>query len=315
LVTGAFVDHDELRRLWREAGAAPAALPASVAPPAATFMAAPAGSADALLGVDLAVVGLPLGGWSEAPAAVRVASQRYAGWLAAAGRDTGVRVVDYGDVLVDAADLAATFVRAHEHLADVLAAAATPLLLGGDASMTVPVLQVLAGKLHGRLGVVAFSPRLDLEMAPDRVAAGRWARALELGVVEPRNFVVVGERGGPDQARARRVCDALEARRSSVADIAEAGIVTVAREALEAASTGTEAIYVSVDLGVVEGVDDPVGLSARDLSVALGIVAASRLAAADLCGVVPGNAGGGPAAALAARLAADIVSAVALQRA
>ena len=309
------MDRDELRRLWREAGAARAALPAPTASSAATFMAAPAGSADALLGADLVVVGLPLGGWRDASAAVRAASQRYAGWLVAAGRETGVRVVDYGDVAVDAADLGATFVRAHGHLADVLAAGATPLLLGGDASITVPALQVLAGKLRGRLGVVAFSPRLDLEMEPGRIAASRWAQALELGVVEPRNCVVVGERGGPDQARARRVCDALEVRRSSVADVVDAGIVTVAREALEAASAGTEAIYVSVDLGVVEGVEDPVGLSARDLSVALGIVAASRLAAADLCGVVPGIAGGVPAAALAARLAADMVGAVALQRA
>ena len=314
-MTGPSVDRDELRRLWREAGAARAALPAPAAPSALTFMAAPAASADALLGADLAAVGLPLGGWSDAPAAVRAASQRYAGWLAAVGRETGVRVVDYGDVAVDTADLAATFVRAHEHLADVLAAGAAPLLLGGDASITVPALQVLAGKLQGRLGIVAFSPRLDLEMEPGRAAASRWAQALELGVVEPRNFVVIGERGGPEEARARRVCDALEARRASVADVVEAGIVTVAREALEAASAGTEAIYVSVDLSVVEGVEDPVGLSASDLSVALGIVTASRLAGADLCGVVPGDGGGVPSAALAARLAADVVTAVARQRA
>jgi agmatinase len=278
-------------------------------------MAAPAASADALVGADLAVVGVPLGGWNGAPAAVRAASQRYAGWLAAAARETGIRVVDYGDVAVEVADLGATFVRVHERLADVLAAGATPLLLGGDASITVPALQVLAGQLQGRLGIVAFSPRLDLDMESGRVAASRWAQALELGVVEPRNFVVVGERGGPEEARARRVCDALEARRSSVADVVEAGIVTVAREALEAASAGTEAIYVSVDLGVVEGVEDPVGLSASDLSVALGIVAASRLAGTDLCGVVGVGGGGVPAAALAARLATDVVTAVARQRA
>ncbi len=309
------MDHDELRRLWREAGAARAALPAPAAPPAATFMAAPAGTADSLLGADLAVVGLPLGGWSDAPGAVREASQRYAGWLAAAARETGVRVVDYGDVAVDAGNLAVTFVRAHEHLADVVAAGAAPLLLGGDASITVPALQVLFGKLRGRLGVVAFSPRLDLEMEPARAATSRWAQALELGVVDPRNFVVVGERGAPEGVGARRVCDALEARRSSVADVAEAGIVTVAREALAAASAGTEALYVSVDLAVVAGVDDPVGLSASDLSVALGIVSASRLVGADFCGVAPGGDGGVPSVALAARLAADVVAAVAGQRA
>jgi hypothetical protein len=49
--------------------------------------------------------------------------------------------------------------------------------------------------------------------------------------------------------------------------------------------------------------------------VALGIVTASRLAGADLCGVVPGEGRGVSAAALAARLAADIVTAVARQRA
>ena len=258
---------------------------------------------------------MALGGWSTGPAVVRAASLRYAGWLAAAARETGVRVVDYGDIAVDAADLGATFVRTHEHLADVLAAGATPLLLGGDASITVPVLQVLAGKLQGGLGVIAFSPRLGLETGSGRVAASRWAQALELGVVEPRNLVVIGERGGPDEASARRVCDALEARRSSVADVVEAGIVTIAREALEAASAGTEAIYISVDLGVVEGVEDPVGLSASQLSVALGIVATARLAGADLCGVVPGDWGGVSSAALATRLAADVVAAVARQRA
>ena len=179
----------------------------------------------------------------------------------------------------------------------------------------MPVLQVLSGKLRGRLGVVAFTPRLDLEMRAGRVAASRWARALELGVVSPRNLVVVGGRGGPAEAPARRVCDALGRGASSVADVVEDGIVTVAQEALEAASAGTEAVYLSVDLGVVEGVGDPVGLSASDLSVALGIVTASRLAGADLCGVVPGVRGGVPAAVLAARLAADVVTAVARQRA
>ena len=280
-------------------------------------MAAPRGSAESLLGADLAVVGLPLGGWGDAPAAVRAASQRYATWLAAATRETGVRIVDHGDVAVDAADLgAATFVRAHERLADVVAAGATPLILGGDASITVPALQVLAGKLQGRLGIIAFAPRLDLEVEAGDVAASRWAQALDLGVVDPRNLVVIGERGGPDSAGAQRVCDALDAHRRSVADVADAGIVTVAREAVEAAGSGTEAVYISVDLAVVGGVEDPVGLSAADLSVALGIVGASRLAGADLCGVVAGSwRDASSPAALGARLASDLVLAVARQRA
>jgi arginase family enzyme len=301
--------------LWKEEGAVRAALPAPARRPVTTLMGAPECSADGLLGADLAVVGLPLGGWSEAPAAVRDASQRYSGWLSVAARDTGLRMVDYGDVAVDTADLAASLLRAHGQLADVFAAGATPLLLGGDAVVTVPALQVLAGKLRGRLGVIAFSPRLDLDLEPAHAGISRWARALELGVVEPNNFVVVGECGAPGEAGARRVCDRLGGRRYSLADVAEAGIVTVAREAIEAATAGTEAIYVSVDLSVVAGVADPVGLTPSDVSIALSIVGQSRLACADLCGVTANDADHGAPAAVAARLAAELVVAASPQRA
>lgn len=308
------MDRDHLDRLWREAASHRAAPADAVAVPPgplspATFMGAPAATEDDLLGADLAVLGLPLGAWPDAPAAVRAASRRFTGWLAAAQAETGVRVVDYGDVAVDGGDLAGSFLRAHERLVDVLAAGATPVVLGGDALATLPVLQVLAGKLQGRLGVVAFAPQLDLDQAAAGTAAGRWSLALELGVCEPRNVVLIGERGDPGQARARRMCEALGVRRYGLSDVAEAGIVTVAREALAAAAAGTEAVYVSVDLGVAEGAGDPLGLRATDLSVALGIVAASRLAAADVCGV-DRAADGGCATVLAARLVGDLILAV-----
>jgi arginase family enzyme len=272
-------------------------------------------SADGLLGADLAVVGLPLGGWGEAPAAVRAASLKYSPWLAAAARDSGLRVVDYGDVAVDTADVAASLLRAHEHLADVFAAGATPVLLGGEAVVTVPALQVLAGKLRGRLGVIAISPRLDLDLEPPYAATSRWARALELGVVEPSNFVVIGESGGPGEAGARRVCDRLGARAYSLADVAEAGVVTVAREAVEAATTGTEGVYVSVDVGVVAGAGDPVGLTPSEACIVLAIAGQSRLACTDICGVSAGDGERGSSPLVAARLAAELIVAASSQRA
>ena len=305
----------QLQRMWREAGAVRAALPGPARPQVTTLMGAPQCTADGLLGADLAVVGLPLGGWGEAPAAVRSASEKYSAWLSAAARDSGVRVVDYGDVAVDTADLAATLLRSHEYLADALAAGATPLLLGGDAVVSVPAVQVLAGKLRGHLGVIAFSPRLDLDLEPAHAATSRWARALELGVVEPHNFVVIGEDGGPDNAGARRVCDKLGGRCYTLTDVAEAGIVTVAREALEAATTGTEAVYVSVDLSVLAEADGPVGLTPSEVSIALAIVGRARLGCADLCGVKAGNAARGCSAAVAARLAAELVVAASAQHA
>ncbi len=89
-------------------------------------------------------------------------------------------------------------------------------------------------------------------------------------------------------------------------------MATVAQEALETAAAGTEAVYLSVDLGVVAGVGDPVGLEARELTAGIATVSSALLAAADVCAppARPGSAAGGAAAA-GARVAAEIVAGVA----
>ena len=88
------------------------------------------------------------------------------------------------------------------------------------------------------------------------------------------------------------------------------GVATVAQEALETAATGTEAVYLSVDLGVVAGIGDPVGLEVRELVAGISVVSGALLAAADICGADPGT-GGGDGPAVAARIAAEIVAGVA----
>ena len=87
-------------------------------------------------------------------------------------------------------------------------------------------------------------------------------------------------------------------------------MATVAQEALETAASGTEAVYLSVDLDVLAGIGDPVGLQARELAAGVALVSGALLAAADICGAAPGWGGGdGPSAA--ARVAAEIVAGVA----
>ena len=202
--------------------------------------------------------------------------------------------------------------RAHERLADIVAAGAMPLVLGGGPVVSLPVIQVLSGKLRGKLGVVAFTPRYEIALKPARGGASRWARALELGVVAPANLVLVGGRAAPQDGPARRVLDGLGANSWSLADIDAAGMAVVAEEALAAAAAGTEAVYLSVDVGVLAGGDDPVGLTARELAAGVAAVATTLLAAADICGA--GRAGeGGAAPAAAARMAAEIAVAVARQ--
>jgi arginase family enzyme len=298
------IEPDELRKLWDAAGGGePACRGAGLL---GLHMADDPG---ALAGMALAVLGLPFGDTRAGLADIRRESQRYADWLPAIAG--GFRASDYGDVEVVRDDPAVAFMQAHERLADIVAAGAAPLVLGGDALVSVPVLQVLTGKLRGRLGVVAFTPAYEVEAEPLYAPESRWARALELGVVSPANLALVGGRAAPPDAPARRVLDGLGATTFSLEDVLRDGMATVAQEALEMAASGTEAVYLSVDLGVIAGIGDPVGLEARELVAGVAVVSSALLAAADICRP-PSAFGSRPdEAPVAARMAAEIIAGVA----
>ena len=227
-------------------------------------------------------------GADEGPDAIRRHSVFYSlrhgrGYLPEADPDLVIadhlRLVDYGDVAVAAGDVEETFLRAHEKLADILAAGAVPIVLGGDHSIPIPVLQVLAGKLNGKLGIVALDSHFDLSYEPKYWAGSQWARAFDLGVVEPENFVQIGLRGGRESLADKAVAEELGSRYYTMADIDEIGIATVAQEALESATAGTEALYLSLDVDVLDPAHggqkypDPGGLSARELLRALRVLA------------------------------------------
>jgi arginase family enzyme len=231
-----------------------------------------------------------------------------------------LRLMDYGDVAAVPGDTEETFLLAHEKLADIIAAGAVPLVLGGDHSVPIPVLQVLSGKLTGKLGIVALDSHLDMGFEPKYCAGSQWARALELGVVEPGNFVQIGIRGCREPLADKAVAEELGYRYFTVADVDEMGIHAVVREAREIAGAGTEATYVSLDLGVVDPahggqrLPDPAGLSARELIGALRDLSSGPVAGFDVCGLAPRYDPQGHLAHLAARAVIEVVAGLALQR-
>lgn len=268
------------------------------------------------------------GGAAEGPSAIRRASLhaslRHGGYLAGHDGDFSVlerlRLVDYGDVAAVPGDVEATFLRAHEKLADVIAAGALPIVLGGDHAVSVPVLQVLAGKLAGKLGIVSFDARLGLLLRPRYAAGSQWCRALELGMVEPANVVHVGTRGARGPLAERLMADELGTHCYTMADVDELGIGAVAQEALELAAAGTEAVYVSLDVSVLDPAwggqlqPEPGGLTSRELLTALAIVSRGGLAGFEVCGVAPRHDRRGTLAHVAARAALEVVWGLAGQR-
>jgi agmatinase len=195
-----------------------------------------------------------------------------------------------------------------------------PIVFGGDHAIPIPVLQVLAGKLSGKLGVVTFDSHFDLSYEPKYWAGSQWARAFELGFLEPANFVQIGIRGGRESLADREVAEELGHRYYTMADIDELGIAAIAQEALEAATAGTEALYISLDIDVVDPAyggqkyPDPAGLSARELVLALRVLARGPLAGFDICCLAPRYDLQGHLSQLAARAAVEVIAGLALQR-
>jgi agmatinase len=332
------MDANELRAAWDRAARRLADTPGGGTPPCPdegpAFMGAPT-TADphGLEGADAVVLGIPFAPLDPDVAAGPAAIRRRAAAIATLASSSGapaaarrleaaaaVRLVDYGDVVAEPDDVEATFMRAHDKLADIFAAGALPIVFGGDHSVTIPVLQVLAAKLAGKLGIVAFDARLDLDLEPRYRAGSQWVRAFELGVVEPANIVEIGIREAPEPDLARMVADELGVRFYTVADVDELGIVAVAQEALEAAGAGTEAVYVSIDLGAADASDSgsgsplSAGLSARELARAVRTLAGGRVAGLDVCGLAPSRDPEGRLAGLAVIAALEVLAGLAGQR-
>ena len=105
-----------------------------------------------------------------------------------------------------------------------------------------------------------------------------------------------------------------------MADVDELGVVTVAQEALETATAGTEALYLSLDIDVVDPAHggqkypDPAGLSAREVIRALRVLARGPIAGFDICCLAPRYDLQGHLSQLAARAALEVIAGLALQR-
>ncbi|KAF6733144.1 Agmatinase, mitochondrial [Oryzias melastigma] len=183
-------------------------------PPSAEFEARVAGiptmaklpyreSAD---GLDAAFVGVPIDtGTSNRPGArfgprqIRVESallRAYNSGTKAAPYESLV-VADIGDVNVNLYDLKDSLRRIREAYRKILATGCIPLTMGGDHTITYPILQSIAEK-HGPVGLIhvdAHTDTSDVVLGEKFSHATTFRRCLEEGLLSPRNVVQIGMRG------------------------------------------------------------------------------------------------------------------------
>lgn len=176
----------------------------------ATMMRLPTqGSAE---GLDAAFIGIPMDigtsnrpGTRLGPRQIRDESRMLRPYNMASGAAPfdHLRVADIGDVPINTFDLKKSVQIIEDHYASVLAHGTVPLTLGGDHTLTWPILRAIKAR-HGPVALIHVDAHADInnEMFGEKVAHGcPFRRAWEDGCLQDGKVFQIGLRGtgyGPD---------------------------------------------------------------------------------------------------------------------
>ncbi len=168
-----------------------------------TLFRLPSAAVDA--GLDIGLIGVPLdcgtsnrAGARFGPREIRAESvlvRPYSMATGAAPFDS-FQIADVGDVPLNTFNLAASIKLIEQFYTDVTANNVKPVSMGGDHTVTLPILRALA-KQHGPLALVHVDAHADMNdsMFGERETHGTvFRRALEEGLIEPRKMTQIGLR-------------------------------------------------------------------------------------------------------------------------
>lgn len=282
-------------------------------------------------GADVAILGIPYDGATShrsgarfGPRAIREQSLLLWGYNNALGTAPfeALRIIDAGDVDVVPPDQRATQQAIETDACRLGDAHALVMALGGDHSVTLPLLRAAASR-HGPLAVVHFDAHpdtWDAEFGSQPYSHGTvFRRAIEEGLIDVSAYLQIGLRGptaGPqDYADARR----LGARIITLDDALARGIPAVVSEISVVASG--KPVYVTLDIDAVDpafapgtGTPEPGGFTSHQMLQLVRGLAGLRIVAADLVEVAPSYDHSHITAILAANLIFELLSLLALRK-
>jgi agmatinase len=187
-----------------------------------------------------------------------------------------IEVVDYGDAICPHGLVEQSHAAIRSRVAEVASRGIVPVVLGGDHSITWPSASaVAAAHGWGRIGVVHFDAHADTADQIDGNLASHGTpmrRLVESGAVLGRNFVQVGLRGYWPPAETFSWMRAQQMRYHLMEEVWSRGLQAVLDDAVAQAMEGCDAVYLSVDIDVLDpgfapgtGTPEPGGLSPVDL--------------------------------------------------
>ena len=269
-----------------------------------------------LSGVDAAVYGIPFDtgtsfrpGARFGPEAIRSASALLRPYSPA--WDVNVveelAIVDYGDLPVAPGDTLETYRRSEGALEPIVEAGVLPLALGGDHSITLVELRVLARR-HGPLALVQLDSHADTwdEYFGQKYFHGTtFLRACEEGLLDAAASVQAGMRGtvyGPGDLDESRRLGFTVLSTEELRELGPAGYGELVRERV-----GERPVFLTFDVDFLDpavapgtGTPEIGGFSTAEALAFLRALAGIRLAGADVVEVAPAYDGPGQQTALAA---------------
>ncbi|XP_041375990.1 agmatinase, mitochondrial-like [Gigantopelta aegis] len=162
--------------------------------------------ADSAKGLDACFLGVPLdtgtsykSGSKMGPRFIRVESAM----IRQVNIDTGaapfesLMVADISDVPVKTSNLLESCRQIREHLADVISNGCIPMVMGGDHTISYPILQAMKDK-YGPVGLIhldAHSDTMESVMGEKIANATPFRRAVEDGCLDTNRVIQIGLRG------------------------------------------------------------------------------------------------------------------------
>lgn len=231
--------------------------------------------------VEVAIVGAPLDmgtyyrGQRFGPQAMRTGYYQAGNDMATMVNPSKIlSIVDYGDIAIDNMSTEISVHHVRERIAEIAETGAIPFIVGGDHSLEYPDIAGLAD-VHGKgsFGVVHFDSHFDAGKGQAHyITHGQPVyRAIKEGHVKAENFIQVGLRGPWPGAWGFEWMRNNGMRYHPMAEVEKKGWKQVMEDALREAREGTEKLFISFDVDVLDpafvpgtGTPVPGGLTMRE---------------------------------------------------
>jgi len=301
-----------------------------------TFMSRPrvAAQRDALraAGATAAFVGFPWDGTCVSrtgtnfgPRGLREASEQFLLYNANTGMDLSEHfsLVDCGDVPIVPGNSISTQAHAQAMVAELLAADVLPVIGGGDHSITIGPARAFAQR-YQRCGMIHFDTHLDTAEHVGGETLNHCcpiARAVDAGF-NPRNIVTIGPSGWMNPRTELAYVREKGINLITLEQVWEQGAAAVGKRAAELASDGTDAVYLTVDIDVMDaayapgtGVPTTCGMTPREIIAIIAGFSGVPLRMIDIAEVSPPWDHPGITARLGVRILLEALSAAVAGRA